>query len=202
VPCFTTAVSWVRRPRTPLRLPPRRRTLHDDLAGADAGGDDRGDARLRLSVREPAVRGARRVRRERAPVPPHGPRRVRVPPGRARDGGVLGFEDDGESSLIVPRQTEYIPEAVKALSAAEAGAKRQAKLTRSGKQTGRFPAGLEWEVVSADTTILNGVTNVLRYGGPAPLGGARSADGPAARRTWGTSSVCESCDALIDVCVG
>lgn len=56
-----------------------------------------------------------------------------------------------------------MPEAVKALGAAEAGAKRQAKISSRATATGRFPAGLEWEVVSADTIILNGATNILRY---------------------------------------
>jgi hypothetical protein len=56
-----------------------------------------------------------------------------------------------------------MPEAVKTLGAAEAGAKRQAKISSRAAQTGRFPAGLEWEVVSADTIILNGATNILRY---------------------------------------
>jgi hypothetical protein len=59
-------------------------------------------------------------------------------------------------------------EAVKTLGAAEAGAKKQVKISKSGKQTGRFPAGLEWEVVSADAIILNGATNVLRYAHSIP----------------------------------
>jgi hypothetical protein len=63
----------------------------------------------------------------------------------------------------MPLQTEYAADAVKALGAAEAGAKKQAKMAKGGPQTGRFPAGFEWEVVTADTTILNGATNVLRF---------------------------------------
>jgi hypothetical protein len=85
-------------------------------------------------------------------------------------------------------QEEYVPEAVRALGAADAGAKKMAKSTKGGPQTGRFPAGLEWEVVSADTTILNGVTNVLRYTRHLPAHVAAGLIGPQ-RDVHGISAV-------------
>jgi hypothetical protein len=54
-------------------------------------------------------------------------------------------------------------QATKSLASAEAGAKKQTKISRSVKTTGKFAPGLEWEVLLADSIILNGMTNVLRY---------------------------------------
>lgn len=54
-------------------------------------------------------------------------------------------------------------EATRCLTLAEAGAKKQLK-AKSGKQTGRFAPGLEWEVLLADTVILSGMTSALRCG--------------------------------------
>jgi hypothetical protein len=53
-------------------------------------------------------------------------------------------------------------EASRCLTAAEAGAKKQAKAMKSAKPTGQFPPGLEWEILLADTVILNGMTSALR----------------------------------------
>lgn len=56
-----------------------------------------------------------------------------------------------------------MPEATRLLSLAEAGAKKQAKLSKSLKQVGRYPPGTEYELVTACATILLGLTNALRY---------------------------------------
>lgn len=88
---------------------------------------------------------------------------------------------------------------MKALGAAEAGAKRQAKSSKSGKQTGKYAPGLEWEVVLADTIILNGATNVLRSVNAVitfthlPLNPDNSA-----RPTWDIFNACEQIRPSID----
>lgn len=49
------------------------------------------------------------------------------------------------------------------LTLAEAGARKQAKSSKSLKQTGRYPPGTEYELVTACATILLGLTNALRF---------------------------------------
>jgi hypothetical protein len=85
-------------------------------------------------------------------------------------------------------QTALLTEAGRCLSAAEAGAKKQAKATKSAKQTGRFPPGLEWEILLADTVILNGLTSALGCAWAVrPRGDGVDGIGDATvRRTWGT----------------
>lgn len=60
-------------------------------------------------------------------------------------------------------------EATKYLTLAEAGAKEQAKLSKAGrskyKDSGagkQFPAGMEWDVLQADSIVLLGLTNALQ----------------------------------------
>lgn len=54
-------------------------------------------------------------------------------------------------------------EATRLLGIAEAGAKKQAKASKSLKQTGRYPPGTEYELMTACATILLGLTNALRF---------------------------------------
>jgi hypothetical protein len=64
-------------------------------------------------------------------------------------------------------QDDLMPEAQKYLTLAEAGAREQAKLTKSGRSsyversTERFPIGLEWDILQADSTVLLGLTHAL-----------------------------------------
>ena len=60
-------------------------------------------------------------------------------------------------------QTGLISEASNLLEQAEAGAKRQLKNSKNGRQTSRFPAATEWELIYSDCTILLGLTYALRY---------------------------------------
>lgn len=60
-------------------------------------------------------------------------------------------------------QVGLIAEASKLLEQAEAGAKRHLKNSKVLKQTGRFPASTEWELIYSDCTILLGLTQALRY---------------------------------------
>ncbi|TFK18911.1 hypothetical protein FA15DRAFT_760378 [Coprinopsis marcescibilis] len=61
--------------------------------------------------------------------------------------------------------THLVTEASRCLALSEAGAKRQIKIQQSSPSaslsTSRFPAGLEWEIVSADAVVLLGLTNAL-----------------------------------------
>lgn len=57
-------------------------------------------------------------------------------------------------------------EATRLLTLAEAGARKQAKSSKSLKQTGRYPPGTEYEFVTACATILLGLTNALRFAFP------------------------------------
>ncbi|TFK18910.1 hypothetical protein FA15DRAFT_627434 [Coprinopsis marcescibilis] len=62
-------------------------------------------------------------------------------------------------------ETHLVTEASRCLALSEAGAKRQIKVQQSSPSaslsTSRFPAGLEWEIVSADAVVLLGLTNAL-----------------------------------------
>jgi hypothetical protein len=62
-----------------------------------------------------------------------------------------------------PFQVGPIAEASKLLEQAEAGAKRHLKNSKLLKQTGRFPASAEWELIYSDCVILLGLTQALRY---------------------------------------
>ncbi|KAH9989095.1 hypothetical protein BJV74DRAFT_838881 [Russula compacta] len=54
-----------------------------------------------------------------------------------------------------------ISEASNLLEQAEAGAKRQLKNSKNGRQSSRFPAATEWELIYSDCTILLGLTYAL-----------------------------------------
>ncbi|KAI9451329.1 hypothetical protein BJY52DRAFT_1298611 [Lactarius psammicola] len=54
-----------------------------------------------------------------------------------------------------------IAEALELLGQAEAGAKRHLKNSKVLKQTGRFPASTEWELIYSDCVILLGLTQAL-----------------------------------------
>ena len=60
-------------------------------------------------------------------------------------------------------QAGLIAEASSLLEQAEAGAKRHLKNSKVLKQTGRFPASTEWELIYSDCVILLGLTQALRY---------------------------------------
>ena len=60
-------------------------------------------------------------------------------------------------------QVGDIAEASNLLTQAEAGAKRHLKNSKVLKQTGRFPASTEWELIYSDCVILLGLTQALRY---------------------------------------
>lgn len=59
-------------------------------------------------------------------------------------------------------------EASKYLALAEAGASEQVALAKQGNSkykdssSRQFPAGMEWEVLQADSTVLLGLTNALQ----------------------------------------
>lgn len=59
-------------------------------------------------------------------------------------------------------------EATKYLTLAEAGAKEQARLAKSGNSkfkdahVRQFPLGMEWDVLQADSIVLLGITNALQ----------------------------------------
>jgi len=66
--------------------------------------------------------------------------------------------------LIPPRcQAGLIAEASTLLEQAEAAAKKQLKNSKNLRQTGRFPAATEWELIYSDCVILLGLTYALRY---------------------------------------
>ncbi|KAI0313336.1 hypothetical protein OF83DRAFT_1175762 [Amylostereum chailletii] len=70
--------------------------------------------------------------------------------------GALSFLEAAlgmESGLMV--------EATRLLTLAEANARKQVKVAKALKPTGRFPAATEWELVHADATILLGMTHAL-----------------------------------------
>ncbi|KAI9509593.1 hypothetical protein F5148DRAFT_1186348 [Russula earlei] len=54
-----------------------------------------------------------------------------------------------------------ISEASRLLEQAEAGAKKQLKNSKNLRQTGRFPAATEWEIIYSDCVILLGLTYAL-----------------------------------------
>lgn len=55
-----------------------------------------------------------------------------------------------------------VEEAVKALNDAEAAARAQVKASKGVKVSAtRYPAGTEWEILHADATVLQGLTNAL-----------------------------------------
>ncbi|KAI0253518.1 outer membrane protein Iml2/Tetratricopeptide repeat protein 39 [Lactifluus subvellereus] len=58
-------------------------------------------------------------------------------------------------------ETGLILEASNLLEQAEAGAKKQLKSAKNFKQTGRFPAATEWELIYSDCVILLGLTYAL-----------------------------------------
>ncbi|KAI9445960.1 hypothetical protein H4582DRAFT_2116603 [Lactarius indigo] len=58
-------------------------------------------------------------------------------------------------------ETGLIAEASELLGQAEAGAKRHLKNSKVLKQTGRFPASTEWELIYSDCVILLGLTQAL-----------------------------------------
>lgn len=58
-------------------------------------------------------------------------------------------------------ETGLIAEALELLGQAEAGAKRHLKNSKVLKQTGRFPASTEWELIYSDCVILLGLTQAL-----------------------------------------
>jgi hypothetical protein len=49
------------------------------------------------------------------------------------------------------------------LAQAEAGAKKQLKISKNFRQTGRFPVATEWELIYSDCVILLGLNYALRY---------------------------------------
>lgn len=60
-------------------------------------------------------------------------------------------------------QTGLISEASSLLEQAEAGAKKQLKNAKNLRQTSRFPAATEWELIYSDCVILLGLNYALRY---------------------------------------
>jgi hypothetical protein len=59
-------------------------------------------------------------------------------------------------------QTGRLAEATRCLTLAEAGAKKQIRVSKA-KGTSRFPAGTEWEVIHADSVVLLGLTHAFTY---------------------------------------
>lgn len=59
-------------------------------------------------------------------------------------------------------------EATKFLELAKTGAEEQARAARGGRsrfiesEGSQFPAGLEWDILLADSTVLLGLTNALQ----------------------------------------
>ena len=53
--------------------------------------------------------------------------------------------------------------ASKTLAESEAGAKKQAKSTKSLPSTTRFAAGTEWELLQTEAMILHALTLALKY---------------------------------------
>lgn len=54
-------------------------------------------------------------------------------------------------------------EATRSLTLAESGAKKQLKSAKYSSNKGRFPLGVEWEILQADAVVLLGLTYVLRF---------------------------------------
>jgi hypothetical protein len=67
------------------------------------------------------------------------------------------------SPLTPYLQDGLISDASDLIAQAEAGAKKQLKIARNFKQTGRFPAATEWELIYSDCVILLGLSYALRY---------------------------------------
>ncbi|ETW86282.1 hypothetical protein HETIRDRAFT_471663 [Heterobasidion irregulare TC 32-1] len=58
-------------------------------------------------------------------------------------------------------EVSLVAEANRLLALAEAGAKKQAKATKASRSGARFPPGIEYELIHADTIILLGLTNAI-----------------------------------------
>ena len=54
-----------------------------------------------------------------------------------------------------------MPQAVEALSRAETSAKSAYKVAKASAPYGRFPPGIEWDIVHADAVVLLGLTQAL-----------------------------------------
>ncbi len=88
-------------------------------------------------------------------------------------------------------QVGLIAEASDLLGQAEAGVRKHLKNSKAHKQTGRFPASTEWELIYADCVILLGLSQALRYARRVLfLASAKTII--TASHTWAISSVCES----------
>lgn len=72
-------------------------------------------------------------------------------------------------NALMSMETPLLEAAARSLAVAEAGAKREGKreraiastITTSGSERGRFPKGLEWDVLEADAGMLHGLTHAL-----------------------------------------
>lgn len=74
---------------------------------------------------------------------------------------LLGYGACAFLQAAVSLEAGLIAEASSLLEQAEAGAKRHLKNSKVHKQTGRFPASTEWELIYSDCTILLGLTQAL-----------------------------------------
>ena len=89
------------------------------------------------------------------------------PRGCARHGGNLltgrdiMFATIADSASLSSR--ELMASATKTLAESEAGAKKQAKSTKSLSSTTRFSSGTEWELLQTDAMILHALTLALKY---------------------------------------
>ena len=83
-----------------------------------------------------------------------------------------------QHTLTAPRlQVSLVAEANRLLALAEAGAKKQARATKAARSGARFPQGIEYELIHADTIILLGLTNAIRSV-PSPVPRPPQLDAP------------------------
>ena len=130
-------------------------------------------------------------------------RRLRLPRGRPRHGGPSAPPALVAAPTHRALQVSLVAEANRLLALAEAGAKKQARATKAARSGARFPQGIEYELIHADTIILLGLTNAIRsVPSPSPVllnrtPRSRPAAWTAASPTWATSNACE-CDPHTD----
>jgi hypothetical protein len=81
-------------------------------------------------------------------------------------------------------------EAKKTLDAAEVATRKQLKASqKSGKSVTRFPPGMEWDVLHADSVILAGLVNALGLIIFLPYGHVtKLMEHPIVNHTWDTCS--------------
>ena len=165
--------------RSPSSTSTRRRTRHGRTRRRHRRPPPHRHPRLRPHLLKRDPRRPRRIRlHQRLRLPRPRPRRLRLPRGRPRHGGPSA---PPAPLVAAPThralQVSLVAEANRLLALAEAGAKKQARATKAARSGARFPQGIEYELIHADTIILLGLTNAIRSV-PSPVPRPPQLDAP------------------------